>query len=281
MSHIPRQEIYELLAGLDGRVGLYIEDLESGELFTVSPDEVHVACSLVKTPMQALFLKDANEGKFLIDKKVSIPSEKRVGGTGLICHLEPEVELPWKDVMKLMIIVSDNSATNAVVDLLGLEKINLFFKSIGLADTEMQRKMMDMDAIAAGKNNYTTAADMGRLMKMIAEGALVSKQISDSVFETMTRQFYVAKLPALLPTTPSFAPLKEKRNPKPGTITVANKTGDLPKTEHDTGIFILPGGRKYIIAMLTSQLASEKEGAACIAKVSKVVYEALSRGLPK
>lgn len=276
MLQIPRREIYELLASLDGRVGLYIEDLESGELFTVSPDEVHVACSLVKTPMQALFLKDAEEGKFPIHEKISIPPANRVGGTGMICHLEPEVELSWKDVMKLMIIVSDNSATNAIVDLLGLERINLFFRSIGLAATEMQRKMMDLDAIAAGKNNYTTAADMGKLMKMIAEGTLVSKKISDSVFETMTGQFYTGKLSALLPATPSCAPQEEKWNPKLGTVTVANKTGGLPKTEHDTGIFILPGGKKYLIAMLTSQLASEKEGTACIAKVSRVVYEALS-----
>jgi beta-lactamase class A len=153
----------------------------------------------------------------------------------------------------------------------------LFFKSIGLAATELGRKMMDLDAIKAGKNNYTTAADMGRLMKMAAEGTLLSRQISETIVETMTRQFYTSKLPALLPATPSSAPAEEKWNPKPGMVTVANKTGDLPKTEHDTGVFILPGGKRYVIAMLTSELESEKEGAACIAKVSRAVYEALSR----
>jgi len=201
---------------------------------------VHAACSLVKVPILALLLKDAEEGGTRLEEKISIPPEKRVGGTGLICHLEPEAELSWRDVMKLMVIVSDNSATNAVIDLLGIERIDAFFKSIGLTSTELQRKMMDMEAIKAGRNNYTTAADMGRLLKLAATGSLVNRTISDAVIDTMSRQLYTSKLPALLPGVPASASPEEKRSPLPGTVTVANKTGDLPKTEHDVGLFILP-----------------------------------------
>lgn len=277
MTTIPRQKIYELLGGLDGKVALYVEDLASGELFTVCADEVHVACSLVKVPIMALLLKDAEEGGTRLEEKIAIPPAKRVGGTGLICHLEPEVELSWKDVMKLMIIISDNSATNAIIDLLGIERINAFFKSIGLISTELQRKMMDLEAIKAGRNNYTTAADMGRLLKLAATGLLVNQTISDDVIETMSRQLYTSKLPALLPGVSASASPTEKWNPLPGTVTVANKTGDLPKTEHDAALFILPGGKRYVIAMLTSQLSSEQDGVACIAKVSKIIYDALSQ----
>lgn len=277
MTGIPRQKIYELLGGLEGKAALYVEDLASGELFTICADEVHVACSLVKVPILALLLKDAEEGGARLEEKISIPPEKRVGGTGLICHLEPEAELSWRDVMKLMVIVSDNSATNAVIDLLGIDRINAFFKSIGLTSTELQRKMMDMEAIKAGRNNYTTAADMGRLLKLAATSSLVSRNVSDAVIDTMSRQLYTSKLPALLPGVPASASPEEKWSPLPGTVTVANKTGDLPKTEHDVGLFILPGGKRYVVAMLTSQLSSEKEGIACIAKVSKAVYDALSQ----
>ena len=277
MTTIPRQKIYELLGGLEGKAALYVEDLSSGELFTVCADEVHVACSLVKVPIMALLLKDAEEDGTRLEEKITIPLEKRVGGTGLICHLEPEVELSWRDVMKLMVMVSDNSATNAVIDLLGIERINAFFKSIGLTSTELQRKMMDMEAIKAGRNNYTTAADMGRLLKLAATGSLVSRKVSDAVIDTMSRQLYTSKLPALLPGVAASSSPEEKWSPLPGTVTVANKTGDLPRTEHDVGLFILPGGKRYVVAMLTSQLASEKEGIACIAKVSKIIYDALSQ----
>ena len=273
---IPRREIFSLLSALDGTVGLYVEDLSSGELFTICADEVQPACSLVKVPILAHFLKDAEEGRVNLYEKILIPEEKRVGGTGLICHLEPEVELTWKDIMKLMIIVSDNSATNAIIDFLGMDRINAFFKSLGLTATELQRKMMDLEALKAGRNNYTSAGDMGKIIKMAATGTLVNKNISDSIVEIMTRQFYRNKLPALLPATAASASAEEKWRPLPDTVTVASKTGDLPKTEHDIGLFILPGEEKYVIAMLTSRLASEKDGIACIAKTSRVIYEALA-----
>lgn len=274
MTIIPRQKIFELLGSLEGKVALYVEDLETKELFTICPDEVHVACSLIKVPILALMLKSAEEGKVNLEDKIQIPPEKKVGGTGLISHLDSKVELTWKDIMKLMIIVSDNNATNAIIDLLGMEQINIFFNSVGLRSTDLQRKMMDIEAIKAGRNNYTTAADMGKLLGMAAKGSLVNQKISDTVLEIMSQQFYRSKLPALIPAS---APLEEKTHPLHGMVIVANKTGDLPKTEHDIGLFILPGGKKYSIAMLTSHLASEQEGIACISNVSKVIYEALSQ----
>lgn len=277
MPIIPRQKIFEILSGLEGKVALYVEDLEVDELFTVCPDEVHAACSLVKVPILALLLKDAEEGRINLDEKIRIAAEKKVGGTGLISHLDPHLDLSWKDIMKLMIIVSDNTATNAIIEILGLEKINSFFKSIGLDATKLQRKMMDFDSIKAGKNNYTSAADMGKLLKNAASGTLVNPKISETVLEIMSRQFYTGKLPALLPTVPAYASPEEKKHPLTGLVTVANKTGDLPKIQHDIGFFILPGGKKYVIAMLTSDLSSDQEGIACISKVSRAVYDALSQ----
>lgn len=195
----------------------------------------------------------------------------------MICHLSPGLELSWNDIMKLMIAVSDNTATNAIIDLLGMERINIFFRDIGLCSTELQRKMMDLDAVKAGRNNYTSAADMGKVLKMAASGTLVSSKASGTVLEIMSRQFYTNKLPSMLPAVPSYASAAEKKNPSPGMVAVANKTGDLPKTQHDMGYFVLSGGRRYIIAMLTSNLSSDQEGISCIGKVSKAVYEALSR----
>jgi len=277
MAGLPRQKIFELLGCLEGKVSLYAEDLESGEILVICPEEIHVACSLIKVPILALLLKDGEEGKVDPEAKIRIPEEKRVGGTGMICHLSAGLELSWNDIMKLMISVSDNTATNAIIDLLGMERINAFFRDIGLFSTELQRKMMDLEAVKAGRNNYTTAADMGKVLKMAASGTLVSQRASETVLEIMSRQFYTNKLPAMLPAVPSYAPAAEKKNPSPGMVAVANKTGDLPKTQHDMGYFVLPGGRKYIIAMLTSNLSSDQDGISCIGKVSKAVYEALSR----
>ena len=115
MGRIPAAEIYRILSTTNGVVGLYIEDCQTGEKLVINPDEVFPAASVIKIPMVALLLRDGAEGRVDLHKPMKIAEENRVGGTGVLCDLNPTFEPTLFEMAKLMINLSDNVATNQVM----------------------------------------------------------------------------------------------------------------------------------------------------------------------
>lgn len=202
-----------------------------------------------------------------------VNQDEIVGGTGIINNLSPGSNFTWNDLMMLMVVVSDNTATNLIIDLLGIDHINSFFQKTGLKNTTLERKMFDIDAIKLGKNNYTTAKDMGFLLALLARGEYFDSRVANSVLNVMIRQICATKLPALIPALPYYEAGPFSMNVPDGRVIVANKTGELPGIQHDIGVFKLPNGQRYVIAMLTSDLIDSQEGVVAIAKVSSIVYK--------
>ncbi len=118
--------------------------------------------------------------------------------------------------------------------------------------------MMDRTAAKAGRDNFTSAQDMGLLLQLLAKGQVVNEEASTKIIDIMKKQQLRNKLPSQLPRE----------------VIVAHKTGDLDFLEHDVGIFFLPE-RTYILAILTDKLSSNAAGAQAIADVSRIVYETL------
>ncbi len=276
MGKIPRNTIYQLLAQLDGSVGLYIHDLDSGEIFQIDSDRVFPSASVIKIPILALLLKDVQEGRVDWNAKRPISPCNRVGGTGILCELEPDYVPTVETLAKLMIVLSDNIATNEIIDMLGMDRVNGFCREMGCSDTVLMRKMLDFEAIRQGKNNYMCAGEAGRLLTRAAKGELVNPQISQIMISIMERQQCRGKLPALIPAVPSYASEEDKRNLKPGAVLAANKTGELVGIQHDVGIFTLPDGRRYVIAVFTGDLKDDAQGVLTIQKLSRAVYDALA-----
>lgn len=113
------------------------------------------------------------------------------------------------------------------------------------------------------------------LLTQIAEEKFVNCEVSCTIMNIMEHQQCRNKLPALLPTIPNYAPEEVKRNIQEGSVLVANKTGELVGIQHDVGIFTLPGGRRYVIAMFTGNLKSDLQAIELIGKVSRAVYDSL------
>ena len=113
------------------------------------------------------------------------------------------------------------------------------------------------------------------MLTAIARGEMVSARASGIIHDMMARQMCCNKLPSRVPAVPYYWADEERRSIRQGMVLVANKTGDLPQTEHDVGIFTLPDGRRYVIAMLTGEAESAEEAVAAIADVSKIVYDAM------
>lgn len=255
----PEKEIFALLGQLEGRSAIYLEDLTSEGLFTVNPERVFPSASTIKIPLLATVLEAAEAGVFNLDDEVTVDPANRVGGCGVLSELHPGLRPTIRDLATLMIIQSDNTATNQLIDLVGMERVNALSQELGLKHTVLQRKMMDFEAARAGRNNFTSAGDLGRLLKLLVEGKVVSPGASATMIDIMKRQQLRNKLPAYLPED----------------VVIAHKTGDLPNLEHDAGIFFLPK-HTYILVVLTDQLASNTAGVETIGRVSEVVYRTLS-----
>ena len=274
-KHIPQQAVYEILSGLKGNVGLYVELLDSGEKFEINPGLVFPSASVIKIPMLALLLKDVREGKADWDAPRTIAPINRVGGTGILAYLDQDYAPSLKTLAFLMITLSDNTATNEIMDMIGIERFNEFWKAQGYANISLGRKMLDFEAIKLGRNNYMCAGEAGRLLSSIARSECGHRDDCETIIDFMAHQQCINKLPSLLPAIPSWAGAEERRNMKPGTVLVANKTGDLTGIQHDVGVFTLPDGRRYVIAMFTGGLESDRCGIEAIARVSRAVYDAV------
>ena len=170
MGRIPSNEIYRILSEMKGTVGLYIEDCATGEILKINPELSFPACSVIKIPMLALLLRDGAEGRIDLDAPHKIAAENRVGGTGILCDLNPSYEITLRDLGKLMIIMSDNIATNEVMDVITVDRFHAFCKEQGYENIIWQRKMMDFEAIKQGRNNYLCAGEIGDMLSPHFEG---------------------------------------------------------------------------------------------------------------
>ena len=275
MGRIPKQEIFEALSHLQGDVGLFIKDLQTDETFEVNCDQVFPSASVIKIPMLALLLQDVQEKLLDWGAPREIAPINRVGGTGILCELKDTYHPSLEELATLMIVLSDNIATNEIIDAIGIERLNDFCLKMGYRQTKLMRKMLDFDAIKKGYNNYTSAGDIGALLTQVAKGTLINAEISGKISGLMEHQQCRHKLPALLPTVPSYASAEQKKNMSEGVVLVANKTGELVGLQHDVGIFTLPDKRKYVIAVLTGNLKDDIQGIRLIGQLSRIVYDAM------
>lgn len=181
-----------------------------------------------------------SQGLVDLDAPRTIDPRNRVGGTGILCELGTDYTPSLRDLAKLMIVLSDNIATNEIMDVIGMERFNSFCREMGYQNITLMRKMMDFEAIQQGKNNYMCAGETGRLLSAISRGEFVNPEISQTIFDIMASQQCRNKLPALLPAVASYSGSKSAI--PEGQVLVANKTGDLVGIQHDVGIFELPDG---------------------------------------
>lgn len=248
-------KIKEELVGFRGRIGLAIE--AGDEWIYVNSDEVFPSASVIKVPILLACLKQAEEGHVNLDQLTVIT--ERVGGSGVLQSLSSLASLTIKDLLTLVITVSDNVATNMVIDLLGIEAINQEMERLGLKSTNLNRKMMDFAAIQRGFDNVTCPSDMVKCLKAINEGAFLSEESKEIALSIMHAQQFLDKLPAMM---------------DPDRVFIANKTGGLPNVEHDCAIFKYNGKTAYA-AVLTDQLTDAYEAKLVISRIGKHVADYL------
>jgi beta-lactamase class A len=233
------RDLTALAQGVDGRVGLYLKDLVSGEAFALRADEVFPAASTIKLGVALELCRQDQAGGARLKERHTLRARDAIEGSAMVANLEPGGAVSLRDLMVFMLVVSDNGATNILMDRLGMERVNGTLEGLGLHQTRLRRKMMDFAAAKAGRQNTSTPRELGELLLHLQTG----KTLQPPAREALLRILKTPKasyLPRLLPED----------------LEVANKPGSLPGTRNDVGLFFVQG-RPFLLAVMSDGLRDD------------------------
>ena len=250
-----KKEIEKIISQVEGKVCVNFYDLNKNNGFSINGDKKVLSASMIKLLILAELLKKASENKFSLSDTIMMANFMKTGGDGVLKELNAGHHFTLKELATLMIIVSDNQATNILIDFLGMENINLLGKELGLKESFLGRKMMDTEARKNGYDNYTCADDISLLFKLIYQEKLINKEASQLMLDILLRQQQGERLQRYFPSD----------------IKIAHKCGDLDNLENDGGIIWI-GDRIYILVVLTSGM-SNLQCKQTIGKISKFIYD--------
>src|SRR6202023_3982905 len=172
---------------LDGVMGDVIEDLTTGNHIFLDADEVFAQASSIKICVLAELYRQAQQGKLKLTDLYTINADDLVQDSDIMGGLTPGVtQITLRDLATMMVAVSDNSATNVLIDRVGMDNVNAFLKAQGLRDTRLRRKMMDLKAAAEGRENVSTPNEMLNLLAALYRGQVLNQEMTADFFKVLS-----------------------------------------------------------------------------------------------
>ncbi len=206
------------LNALTGHIGFYCKDLATGEELVFHAEEPIVAASVIKLTVMAEAFRRREEGRFDFSEPVTVQPADKKPSCGALTYLHDGITVTVGDLVELMIILSDNTATNLLIDRLGPDAVNRFMEKLGLSPrTRCRRKLFMPELSARGITNHVTAADIGLLLEKLEKGEVISPAASREMLQILRDQRLNGKMPFHL---------------SPRKIRCAHKTGE----DYDDGI---------------------------------------------
>jgi beta-lactamase class A len=258
--------INDIDRNLDGVLGVAIEDLSTGQRLLLHGDSVFPQASSIKIAVLAELYRQAQlsaqgeSGKATLTDLYTVRAADLVQDSDIMGGLTPRVtQITNRDLATMMVAVSDNSATNVLIDRVGMENVNALLDSLGLHNTKLRRKMMDVKAATEGRENISTPQDMLTLLEKIYQEKVLNKEMTADFFKMLSTH------------KDSFIP-----RDLPDGLQIANKPGELEAVRTDSGIVFLQN-RPYIICVMTTYLVRERDGEEAIAKISAAAYRYFDR----
>jgi len=266
--------IARLARQFSGTLGVWAESLTTEEMISWNAQEVFPSASAIKLPILYEVYRQADEGRFQLTDPLTVRGEDVVPGSGVLKDLTPSLALPARDLATLMIVVSDNTASNVLIDLVGLDAVNRSMENLGLIATRLEHKFFR--GTQGAPQNRSTPADLGRLLSLIARRAVLRPQVCDEMLAILGRQHHTDHITRRIPDFDGF--VEAGRVPA---VRVACKSGSIRGTRNEVGLVEALGAR-YVIAMMSRGCADQRfypdnEGALLLADVSALIYGNFTR----
>jgi beta-lactamase class A len=247
-------EIEKVANSLDGVMGVAIKDLTTGEEILIYDQLTFPTGSSIKIPVLIELHKQASEAKYKLTDQRWVEKKAQIGGSGVIFNFGDHTsQLSLNDLAVLMIVLSDNTATNMLIDQVGMANVNRTMDELGLKQIRLRRKMIDQAASARGDENTATPREAMMLMEKLYRGQVGNRQVSDDALKILKIRKN-SPVPRLLPAG----------------VEIANKPGSIEGVACDWAVVYVPN-RPYAIAVMTNYIGDGADDA--IAKVSKLAYD--------
>ncbi|MEN1760338.1 serine hydrolase [Anoxynatronum sibiricum] len=214
------QIIHPLTKNLAGTIGWYYRHLGTGETHEHQARQPYLAASVIKLSILLAVFQAMEEGRCHRDDRLVLQEADKLPSCGALTDLHPGLEITLQDCYRLMITLSDNTATNLLIQRVGMDWVNEVIQSAGLSHTQLNRLLFDSEAQQQGRENTFSPADAGKLLEMIHRRTFVSEAWSLEAEAILKRQQLKNKLRALIPRQ----------------IPIGHKTGEDTDITHDVGI---------------------------------------------
>jgi beta-lactamase class A len=259
-------KIKKLDEKFDGVLGVAILDLTDGKALVVNGDDVFPQASSIKIAVLAELYRQEQQarngtsGKARLADLYTVRKEDLVADSDIMLGLTPGVtRVTNRDLATMMIAVSDNSAANVLIERLGMENVNSMLASVGLKNTHLRRKMMDLNAAREGRENVATPREMLLLLEAIYRNRLFSKELTDDFMTLLATSWEQnSKRSAMVRGLPAG-------------VRSAEKPGELEGVRADSG-YVFATNRPYILCVMTTYDKDEKEAEDLISHIATETY---------
>lgn len=246
----------KLIRQLEGRAegAFVIRSLKDGQTWEYRSETVTASASLIKMFILTEAMVRVKDGRLSLADRIPVQSSDVVPFS-VLGFLNPRA-YTLEELLRLMIVYSDNTATNVMIDFLGMERINRRIRELGFEKSLLRRKMMDFEAAKRGKENLTSAGEMAELLQRLYDGRLLGEPYDSKMLEIMKGQADECMMRVNLPDE----------------LPMARKSGELDCLNHDIAIVY---GEKtdYIYCFFVWDAASNNDAREILARTSKIVYD--------
>jgi beta-lactamase class A len=291
MSTVIEAELSQAFADAGVAGAFHAIDIDTGAELGHRADEPSVLASVFKVPILVTLLRAADEGTIDLTEQVTVPLDGRAPGpTGISVMTDP-VTLSWRDLARWMIVVSDNAATDIVLERVGIENVNAAMKELGLTGTDIrvdcrgifatiledaglasfddlptQPSAQELDtwrALTPLETNHGTPRDMTRLLTLLWTDQAASAELCELGRQILLQQVWPHRLASGFPEDD---------------VVTGGKTGTLPRVRNEAGVVVRADGRRFAVATFTTATSTGQKNPAADAmsgRAARIAVDAL------
>jgi beta-lactamase class A len=251
-----KQDVQALIAQQTDLVpGIFILDLDTGSYLDINGKQVFPTASMIKVPILVAFFQDVDAGKIRLDEQLTMRADLIASESGNMQYLPVGSKFTALETASEMIRISDNTATNMIIDRLGgVNVLNQRFQSWGLTDTKISNVLPDLEG-----TNISSPRDFVKLLALVSQGDLISLRSRDRCLSILRT-----------PVTDTLLPKGLGEG-----ATIAHKTGDIGSLVGDVGLIDMPSGKRYLAAVMVKRPYNDSRAQELIRQISRATYQYL------